>query len=85
MLTIGKPIGGGVPTAAYGLSAELGSRLDDFFSSEGVDVSGIGGTLAGNALAVASMRAALENALRDGGLRRRGAPRGDAGPPAWPM
>jgi glutamate-1-semialdehyde 2,1-aminomutase len=64
MLTIGKPIGGGIPTAAYGLSAELGSRLVDFFSSEGVDVSGIGGTLAGNALAVASMRAALENALR---------------------
>ena len=35
MLTIGKPIGGGVPTAAYGLSVELGSRLVDFFSSRG--------------------------------------------------
>ena len=64
MLTIGKPIGGGVPTAAYGLSAELATRLDDFFRSEGVDVSGIGGTLAGNALAAAAMRAALQNALR---------------------
>jgi len=64
MLTIGKPIGGGVPTAAYGLSAELGERVDEFFNSEGVDVSGIGGTLAGNALAAAAMRAALGNALR---------------------
>lgn len=65
IVTIGKPIGGGIPTAAYGLSAELGSRLDEFFRSEGVDVSGIGGTLAGNALAAAAMRATLENALRE--------------------
>jgi glutamate-1-semialdehyde 2,1-aminomutase len=65
MLTIGKPLGGGVPTAAYGLSAELGARLEDFFYSGGVDVSGIGGTLAGNALALAAMRATLENALRE--------------------
>jgi glutamate-1-semialdehyde 2,1-aminomutase len=65
MLTIGKPIGGGIPTAAYGLSADLGARIDEFFNSEGVDVSGIGGTLAGNALAAAAMRAALTNALRD--------------------
>ena len=33
--------------------------LGEFFHSEGVDVSGIGGTLAGNALAVAAMRATL--------------------------
>ncbi len=65
MLTIGKPIGGGVPSAAYGLSAELGARIEEFFKSEGVDVSGIGGTLAGNALAAAAMRAALGNALRE--------------------
>ena len=64
MLTIGKPIGGGVPTAAYGLSAELAARIDEFFHSEGVDVSGVGGTLAGNALAAAAMRSALQNALR---------------------
>ncbi len=65
LLTIGKPIGGGVPTAAYGLTRELGDKLDKFFRSEGVDVSGIGGTLAGNALSVAAMRTALQNALRD--------------------
>ena len=65
MLTIGKPIGGGVPTAAYGLTRGLGARLDEFFRSEGVDVSGIGGTLAGNALSAAAMRSALQNALRE--------------------
>jgi glutamate-1-semialdehyde 2,1-aminomutase len=65
MLTIGKPIGGGVPTAAYGLSHDLADRLETFFRSEGVDVSGIGGTLAGNALAAAAMRATLQNALRE--------------------
>ena len=70
--------------AAYGLSAELGSRLVDFFSSEGVDVSGIGGTLAGNALAVASMRAALENALRTEDFAIAD-PSRRPGPPAWPM
>jgi len=31
---------------------------------EGIDVSGIGGTLTGNALSVAAMRAALSNGLR---------------------
>ena len=54
-----------MPTAAYGLSAELGERIERVLHSEGVDVSGIGGTLAGNALAAAAMRAALGNALRD--------------------
>ena len=65
LLTIGKPIAGGIPAAAYGMSAEVGARLEDFFNSEGVDVSGIGGTLAGNALSVAAIKATLSNALRE--------------------
>jgi len=65
LLTIGKPIGGGIPIAAYGMTAELADRLEGFFSSDGVDVSGIGGTLTANALSVAAMRATLANALRD--------------------
>jgi glutamate-1-semialdehyde 2,1-aminomutase len=65
MLTIGKPIAGGIPAAAYGMTAEIGGRLEDFFNSEGVDVSGIGGTLAGNALSVAAIRVTLSNALRE--------------------
>jgi glutamate-1-semialdehyde 2,1-aminomutase len=66
MLTIGKPIAGGIPAAAYGMTAEIGARLEDFFNSEGVDVSGIGGTLAGNALSVAAIRVTLGRALREG-------------------
>jgi glutamate-1-semialdehyde 2,1-aminomutase len=65
LLTIGKPIAGGMPAAAYGMSADVGARLEDFFNSEGVDVSGIGGTLAGNALSVAAIKATLSNALRE--------------------
>ncbi|MBC7293282.1 MAG: aminotransferase class III-fold pyridoxal phosphate-dependent enzyme, partial [Thermoleophilia bacterium] len=64
LLTIGKPIAGGVPAAAYGMTKEIGTRLEPFLRSEGVDVSGIGGTLTGNALSVAAMKATLANALR---------------------
>jgi glutamate-1-semialdehyde 2,1-aminomutase len=65
LLTIGKPIAGGIPAAGYGMTAEVGAKLDEFFTSEGVDVSGIGGTLAGNALSVAAIRVTLANALRE--------------------
>ena len=71
MLTIGKPIAGGIPAAAYGMSAEIGAKLEEFFYSEGVDVSGIGGTLAGNALSVAAIRVTLANALARARLRHR--------------
>jgi glutamate-1-semialdehyde 2,1-aminomutase len=63
MLTIGKPIAGGVPAAAYGVSADLAGRAADGIRVEDSDVSGIGGTLSGNALALAAMRAALERVL----------------------
>jgi glutamate-1-semialdehyde 2,1-aminomutase len=64
MLTIGKPIAGGIPAAAYGMTTEIGARLEEFFTSDGVDVSGIGGTLAGNALSAAAIRVTLASALR---------------------
>jgi glutamate-1-semialdehyde 2,1-aminomutase len=65
LLVIGKPIGGGLPAAAYGLSAPVASLVEDRFADPSIDVSGIGGTLAGNALSVAAMRAALSTTLRD--------------------
>ncbi len=65
LLTIGKPIGGGVPVAAYGMTAEIGNRLDTLVHDAGIDVSGIGGTLTANALSLAAMRATLSGALRD--------------------
>jgi glutamate-1-semialdehyde 2,1-aminomutase len=65
MLTIGKAIGGGIPTAAYGLSEDLAQRVTGHPELDMIDVGGVGGTLAGNALSVAAMRATLEQVLTD--------------------
>ncbi|MFF3460731.1 transaminase [Streptomyces sp. NPDC002730] len=65
MLTIGKAIGGGIPAGGYGLSAELADRLHGRDDLDLVDMGGVGGTLAGNALSVAAMRATLEHVLTD--------------------
>ena len=65
-LVIGKSIGGGMPAAAYGLSADLAARLAPVLGDASIDVSGIGGTLTGNALALAAVRATLGSTLRDG-------------------
>jgi glutamate-1-semialdehyde 2,1-aminomutase len=62
---IGKTIGGGMPVAAYGMTAEIAERLGPIIGSSAVDVSGVGGTLTGNALAIAAVRATLSSALRD--------------------
>ena len=62
---IGKTIGGGMPVAAYGMTAAIADRLGPMIASSAVDVSGVGGTLTGNALAVAAVRATLSSALRD--------------------
>jgi glutamate-1-semialdehyde 2,1-aminomutase len=67
---IGKPIGGGMPAAAYGMSAAVASMLEDRLSTDDVDVSGIGGTLTGNALSLAAVRATLSSTLRDEDFRR---------------
>ncbi len=63
MLTLGKPIAGGVPAAVYGFSAEVGDRIQGSIEVEDADVGGIGGTLAANALSIAAMRATLEHVL----------------------
>ncbi|MTA76938.1 MAG: aminotransferase class III-fold pyridoxal phosphate-dependent enzyme [Actinobacteria bacterium] len=63
ILTIGKPIAGGVPMAAWGLSAELAERATAMFLSDDTDVSGVGGTLAGNALSLAAAQATLATTL----------------------
>jgi glutamate-1-semialdehyde 2,1-aminomutase len=62
---IGKPIGGGMPVAAYGMSSEVADRLEIIMAGPTVDVSGVGGTLAGNALALAAVRATLQSTLRE--------------------
>jgi glutamate-1-semialdehyde 2,1-aminomutase len=65
VVTIGKAIGGGVPVGAYGLSAELADRALGRADLDLVDMGGVGGTLAGNALSVAATRATLEHVLTD--------------------
>lgn len=65
MLTIGKPIGSGIPGAAYGVTKELARKIQEQSSVEVCDTSGIGGTLAGNALSIAAMRATLEDVLTE--------------------
>jgi glutamate-1-semialdehyde 2,1-aminomutase len=65
VVVIGKAIGGGIPTGAYGLSAELAARALSRTDLDLVDMGGVGGTLAGNPLSVAAMRATLEHVLTD--------------------
>jgi glutamate-1-semialdehyde 2,1-aminomutase len=63
VVTIGKAIAGGIPIGAYGVSAELGARIDALDDADLVDVGGVGGTLAGNALSLAAARATLQEVL----------------------
>lgn len=65
IVVVGKPIGGGVPVAAYGVSAEVADQLGPQMLSHDIDVAGVGGTLTGNALALAACRRTLSVALRD--------------------
>jgi glutamate-1-semialdehyde 2,1-aminomutase len=65
LVTIGKAIGGGVPVAAYGMTAELGERVLASHDADLEDTGGVGGTLAGNALSLAATRATLEQVLTD--------------------
>jgi glutamate-1-semialdehyde 2,1-aminomutase len=65
---IGKSIGGGIPSGAYGITEELAHRIGSHAEAgeaDLVDVGGVGGTLAGNALSSAAMRATLGEVLTD--------------------
>ena len=64
-LTIGKPLAGGVPAAVYGFSEEVAQAFSERLDVDDADVGGIGGTLAGNALSIAAMKATLQNVLTD--------------------
>ncbi len=63
MLVFGKAIGAGIPGAAYGFSQEVADRIIARQNLEDCDVGGIGGTLAGNAISLAAMRATLTKVL----------------------
>ncbi len=65
IVVIGKSIGGGIPTGAYGLTQDVADRVQAHADADLVDVGGVGGTLAGNVLSTAAMRATLGEVLTD--------------------
>ncbi|GIL35920.1 transaminase [Phycicoccus sp. DTK01] len=68
IFVIGKSIGGGIPCGAYGISEEVAravTRHTETGEADIIDVGGVGGTLAGNALSTAAMRATLAEVLTE--------------------
>jgi glutamate-1-semialdehyde 2,1-aminomutase len=63
LVTIGKAIAGGLPIGAYGLRTDVALRIEALEGADLVDVGGVGGTLAGNALSLAAARATLGEVL----------------------
>jgi glutamate-1-semialdehyde aminotransferase len=65
MLTLGKAVAGGIPAGAFGMTPDIADRIARSVDLEDVDVGGIGGTLAGNAMSLAAMRVTLTEVLTD--------------------
>ncbi len=66
LLVVGKSVGGGVPSGAYGVTEDVAAAVEartESGEADIVDVGGVGGTLAGNALSTAAMRATLGEVL----------------------
>jgi glutamate-1-semialdehyde 2,1-aminomutase len=67
---IGKSIGAGIPSGAYGLTHEVAALVAGHPEADLVDVGGVGGTLAGNSLSMAAMRATLGEVLTEAAFER---------------
>lgn len=65
MLTLGKPIGGGIPAAVYGFNAETGEKAQAILEENQDFSTGIGGTLSGNAFSLRAMRAMFESVITE--------------------
>jgi glutamate-1-semialdehyde 2,1-aminomutase len=70
LLTVGKAIGSGIPSAAYGFSAAVAARVEAAIGRDESDVGGVGGTLAANVLSLAAVRATLEHVLTEDAFAR---------------
>jgi glutamate-1-semialdehyde 2,1-aminomutase len=68
LLTIGKPIAGGIPCSVFGFTAEVEAAMRRVRVAD-PGFSGMGTTLSGNALALACMRAMLEEVMTEGAYR----------------
>ncbi|MBX3098130.1 MAG: aminotransferase class III-fold pyridoxal phosphate-dependent enzyme [Salinibacterium sp.] len=62
-VVLGKSIGGGIPAGAYGMTREFALAVRESLEREDIDVGGVGGTLAGNAVSLAGIRATLGEVL----------------------
>jgi len=60
---LGKPIAGGIPCAVFGFTAEVAERLTKLWAVKEPGHSGLGTTLSGSPLAMAAMRANLEQVM----------------------
>ncbi len=69
MLTLGKPIAGGIPCSVFGFTAEIEAAMRRL-SDANPGYSGMGTTLSGNALALACMRATLEEVMTEPAYER---------------
>ena len=69
-LTIGKAIGGGIPTGTFGMTRDVAAAIAAKTEREVIDTGGIGGTLAGNALSLAAMRATLTEVLTESNFKK---------------
>jgi glutamate-1-semialdehyde 2,1-aminomutase len=63
LFVLGKPVAGGVPAAVYGFTADVAGRMERVRAEGESGHSGIGTTLSANPLAMAAMRAALEQVI----------------------
>jgi glutamate-1-semialdehyde 2,1-aminomutase len=69
MLTLGKPIAGGIPCSVFGFTAEIEAAMRRVSAAD-PGFSGMGTTLSGNALALAAMRATLEEVMTEAAYDR---------------
>ncbi len=60
---LGKPVAGGLPTAVFGFSSKVEAEMRRVQDTKTPGYSGIGTTLSGNMLALAAMRACLEEVM----------------------
>ena len=70
ILVIGKSIAGGVPIGAFGITRDVADRIESHDEADIVDVGGVGGTLAGNAMSMTAARATLGEVLTDEAFER---------------
>ena len=63
--TIGKALAAGIPVGTFGRTQAVADAIKAQVEIEKIDTGGIGGTLAGNILALAAMRATLTDVLTE--------------------